>query len=235
MKAKSLTTLVALMFFLNSAYAQFSNSDVTLVVTGLSETSTKKFKENKSIFIEALNKYEIPDEIKPLKLEVSYKNKQGFVKLTVNLDINKIYSNDSKYKSHGDQFRAYGKVISFYLQDQLMRSLSEYKFAVAREGYSVKKDLADFESVLSLKKATGDIMNVYAYNSVGNGGYGGLYPYYFYSKIDMRIGGKVYKTECGNIDNLNDYKIFFVEDIEGLDGKKTGAYYFCKFYNIPLN
>ncbi len=234
MKANFLTIVTGLMILFNSAYAQFTDSDVTLVVTGLSETYSKKFKENKSVFIEALNNSELPTEIKPLKLEVNFKNEQGFVKLTINFNVDKIYSDGSRYKSHGDQFRAFGKGISFYFQNQLMLCLSEYKFAVAREGYSVKTDLADFESVLTLKKSTGDIMNVYAYNRVGNG-YGGMYPYYFYSNIDMKIAGKIYSTECGNLKTLNDMKMFFVEDLEGLDGQKTGAYYFCKFYNIPLD
>jgi hypothetical protein len=234
MKAKLLTIVTGLMILFNPAYAQFTDSDVTLVVTGLSETYSKKFKENKSVFIEALNNTELPTSIKPLRIEVNYKNEQGFVKLTINFSVDKIYSDGSQYKSHGDQFRAFGKGISFYFQNQLMLCLSEYKFAVAREGYSVKTDLADFESVLTLKKATGDIMNVYAYNRVGNG-YGGMYPYYFYSTIDMKIAGKTYSTECGNLKTLNDMKMFFVEDLEGLDGQKTGAYYFCKFYNIPLD
>ncbi|MDS1031561.1 hypothetical protein RDV77_02850 [Porphyromonadaceae sp. NP-X] len=233
MKAKLLTIVTGLMILFNPVYAQFTDSDVTLVVTGLSETYSKKFKENKSVFIEALNNSELPTEIKPLKIEVNYKNEQGFVKLTINFNVDKIYSDGSRYKSHGDQFRAFGKGISFYFQNQLMLCLSEYKFAVEREGYSVKTDLADFESVLTLKKSTGDIMNVYAYNRVGNG-YGGMYPYYFYSTIDMKIAGKTYSTECGNLKTLNDMKMFFVEDLEGLDGQKTGAYYFCKFFNISV-
>lgn len=234
MKTKLLTIITGLMILFNPAYAQFIDSDVTLVLTGLSETYSKKFNENKSVFIEALNKYELPSVIKPLKLEVNYKNEQGFVKLTINFDVDKIYSDGSSYKSHGDQFKAFGKGISFYFQNQLMLCLSEYKLAVAREGYSIKTDLANFGSILALKKSTGDIMNIYAYNRVENG-YAGMYPCYFYSNIDMKIAGKIYSTECGNIKTLNDLKMFFAGDLEELDGKKTGAFYFCKFYNIPLD
>jgi len=233
MKTKILTIIAGFLILINPIYGQFSDSDVTIVVTGLSETYTKKFKENKSVLIKALNDSDLPTEIKPLKLEINYQNQKGYVKLTINFDVEKIYSTSSQYKSHGDQFRAFGKGISFFFQHQLMLCLSEYKFAVASEGYSVKKDLAAFESVLALKKSTGDIMNVYAYNRVGNG-YEGMYPHYFYSNIDMKISGKEYSTECGNINNLNDMKMFFVKEVEGIDGQKTGAYYFCKFYNIPV-
>lgn len=234
MKAKFFIIIVELLILINPIYGQFSDSDVTLIVTGLSETYAKKFKDNKSIFIEALNNYDIPTEIKPLKLEITYKNEQGYVKLTINFNVDKIYTTGSRYKRHGDQFRAFGKGISFYFHNQLMNCLSEYKFSVAREGYLVNNDLANFESVLTLKKSNGDFMNVYAYNRIGNG-YGGMFPYYFYSTIDMKIAGKTYSTECGNMKALNEMKMFFVKKIEGLDGQKTGAYYFCKFYNIPVD
>lgn len=234
MKTRILTIIAGLMILINPIYGQFVDSDVTLVVTGLSEANSKKFKENKSVLIESLNSSGLPNDIKPLKLEVNYKNEQGLVKLTINFDTDKIYTDGSRYKSHGNQFGAFGKGISFYFHHQLMLSLSEYKFAVAREGYSINKDLAGFESVLTLKKTSGDMMHIYAYNRVGNG-YGGMYPYYFYSTIDMKIAGKAYSTECGNMKSLNDMKMFFVKDIEGLDGLKTGAFYFCKFYNIPTD
>lgn len=234
MKTKILTIIAGLMILFNPIYGQFIDSDVTLVVTGLSETYSKKFKENKSVFIKALNNFDLPTEIKPLKLEVNYKDEQGFIKLTINFNMDKIYSEGSPYKSHGDQYRAFGKGISFYFQNQLMYCLDEYKLAVAKEGYSIKNDLANFESVLTLKKSNGDMLNIYAYNNVGNA-YGGMSSHYFYSTIDIKIAGKSYSTECGNIKALNEMKMFFIKELEGLDGQKTDAYSFCKFFNIPVD
>ncbi len=233
MKMKFFSIITGLLILINPIYGQFTSSDVTIKITGLSETYSKKFNDNKAAFIEALNKSNLPTDIKPLQIEVNYKDNKGYVILIINFDIDKIYSNGSQYQRHGIQYKAFGKGISFYFHNQLMNCLSEYKFMVAREGYSINNDLANFESVLTLKKTNGDIMNVYAYNRVGNG-YGGMFPYYFYSTIHMKIGGKAYTTECGNLKTLNDMKMFFVENLEGLDGQKTGAYYFCKFYNIPV-
>lgn len=234
MKTKILL-LIGLAIYLNPIFAQLSDTDVTLKVTGLSDTYAQKFKEKKQVFIDALNNSDLPSSIKPIILDVKYKDNKGYVKLTIDFKVNEIYSESSQYKKHGNQFRAFGKGISFIFQHQLMLCLSEYKFAVAREGYSVNNELASFESVLSLKKSSGDILQVYAYNRTNSGYGGGLFPYYFFSTINMKIGGKSYSTECGNMKTLNDMKMFFVKKLEGLDGVKTGAFYFCKFFNIPVD
>ncbi len=223
--------MTGLVFFLNPIFAQFTDSDVTLTITGLSATNSQKFKENKKVFIDALNNSGLPSDIKPLKLEINYKENAGSIKLTINFDSEKIYSENSQYKRHGNQYQAFGKGISFYFHHQIMLCISEYKLSAARDGYSVKADLANFESILCLKKSSGDIMYVYAYNRFS----GGLFPYYFNSNVDMKISGKNYSTECGNLKTLNDMKHFFVNDLEETDGQKTGAYYFCKFYNITVD
>ena len=236
MKTRLILLIIGFAISFNSAFAQFNDSDVKLSIEGLSDTYAQKFKDKKQTFIDALNNSDLPSSIKPLKLDVKFEDNKGYVKLTVDFDVNKIYSETSQYKKHGNQFRAFGKGISFIFQHQLMLCLSEYKFAVAREGYSVNNQLAGFESVVSLEKSNGDILQVYAYNRTNNGyGGGGLFPYYFFSTINMKIGGKNYSTECGNMKTLNDMKMFFVKELEGLDGQKTGAYYFCKFFNIPVD
>jgi hypothetical protein len=153
--------------------------------------------------------------------------------MSINFKPESIYSEGSQYYKHGRQFQAFGKGISFYFQHQLMKVLSEYKYAVARNGYSINKDLSEFESILCLRKVNGDLMDIYAYNILDTeGNSGSVYPYYFYSTIDMKIANIIYKTDCGNSNTLEEMKFFYVKDLVGLDGKRTGAYYFCEFYNL---
>lgn len=217
-------------------YGQFLDSDVVLTVNGLSDDFTKKFKEHKSNLIASLNNAGLPPEIKPIKVEVNYKNGIGYVRMTVNFDVKSIYGESSHYKNHESLFNSFGKGISFLFHNQLFSCLSEYKFVVAKDNNFVKIDLANFESILTLKKLSGDIMNIYGYNELGNGYQVPLYPHYFYSNIQMKISGKLYSTECANINSLNELKMFYLKDIFGLDGKKdVGVIYFCKFYNIPLD
>lgn len=227
MKTKILIIIAGLMACLNPIFAQFSNDDVNLNVKGLSENHSEKFKANKTVFIESLNSSNLPASIKPLELEINYENNQGIVNLIIEFAPDKIYSEGSRYKRHGNQYRFFGKGVSFYFHHQLMVCLSEYKFAVAREDFPINKEIADFNSALTLEKPNGDKMKVYAYNQIGSGP-NGLYPYYFYSNVDIQIAGKTYTTDCKDSKKLNDSKMFFVKDLEKLNGQKTGAYYFLQ-------
>jgi len=93
------------------------------------------------------------------------------------------------------------------------------------------KDLLEFESTVKCKKANGDSVNFYAYNYLNSQGF---YPYTFYKNAHISIAGKVYETETSNTKTLNDMKFFMVGKTTGLDGSKTGAYYFCKFFNVEM-
>lgn len=225
-----LLTLTILLLVSSKSFCQFTDSDITITTKGLSEEYATRFtdSENKSAFVSILNQLNIPHDIAPIKLTVTYENGAGDVTAEINYDHDKIFSN-SQYDSHNRQWSRWGTGISFYLQNQVLTALSQYKKSVATEGYMMDKDLLKFECTVKCKKSNGDFVNVYAYNYLDSRGF---YPYTFYKNVHISIGGKIYETESANTKTLNEMKFFMVGKTTGLDGSKTGAYYFCKFFNI---
>lgn len=213
----------------NYLSAQFSDDNVTLTVTGLSDTYAEKFKSKKHILIEALNVAKLPSELQPILVQVVYKDNDGFVFITTNFDLD-IIGEGTKYESLSSQFQSFGNGISFFLPKQLLNVLSEYKYSVALDGYSIRKDIAGFQSGITLLKKNGDKVGIFGYNKLNSQGF---YPDYFFEEVSISIAGKKYETNCANLKTLNDFAFFYTEDLEGLDGKKTGAFYFNKFFGLP--
>lgn len=231
MKQKILTLTILLLFSLKS-FCQFTDSDITITTKGLSEEYAARFKdsENKAAFVSILNQLRITHDIAPIKIIVTYENGAGDVTAEINYNHEKIFAN-SDYSSHNRQWSSWGKGISVYLQHQIFTALSQYKKSVATKGYMMDKDLLKFESTVKCKKINGDFVNFYAYNYLNSQGF---YPYTFYKNVHISIAGKIYETETSNTKTLNDMKFFMVGKTTGLDGSKTGAYYFCKFFNVEM-
>lgn len=175
-----------------------------------------------------LNQLRITHDIAPIKITVSYADGKGEVTAEINYDHEKIFSN-SEYSSHNRQWSSWGTGISVYLQHQIFTALSQYKKSVATKGYMMDKDLLKFGSTVKCKKTNGDWAEFYAYNYFNSQGF---YPYTFYTNARMSIAGKLYETETSNTKPLTEMKFFMVGKTIGLDGSKTGAYYFCKFFNV---
>lgn len=227
-----LLTLTILLFISSKSFCQLTDSDVIITTKGLSEEYASRFKEseNKASFVSILNQLRIPRDIAPIKLIVTYENGAGDVTAEINYNHEKIFAN-SDYNSHYRQWSSWGTGISVYLQSQLFTALSQYKKSVATKGYMMDKDLLKFESTVKCKKENGDYANFYAYNYFNSQGF---YPYTFYKNAHISIAGKVYETETSNTKTLNEMKFFMVGKTTGLDGSKTGAYYFCKFFNVEI-
>lgn len=221
--------LTFLLFVSTNAFCQFFESDITITTKGLSDEYASRFKENVNIFTETLNQLSVPSSIKPIKMEVIYENGEEYVLVTINYNHSEIFSDYSTYTSLTKQWSGFSKGISIYLQEQIFTALSSYKKSVATKGYMMDKDLLKFESATKLKKQNGDWMIFYAYNYLDSRGF---YPHITYKNVHMQISGKTYETETGNTKMLSDMKYFAVGKTTGLDGNKTGAYYFCKFFNI---
>ncbi len=229
MKIKILTSAVLLLFSIQS-YGQFSDYDIIITTKGLSEEYATRFKnnENKDALISVMNQLRITHDIAPIKIIVSYEDGEGEVTAEITYDHDKVFAN-SDYSSLNSQWSKWGKGISVYLEHQIFTALSQYKRSVARIGYSMDKDLLNFVSTVKCKKANGDWVSFYAYNHFDSQGF---YPYTFYNNARIGIAGKVYETETTNSKSLNEMKFFFVGKTTGIDGAKTGAFYFCKFFNV---
>jgi hypothetical protein len=222
--------LTLLTFSSYFAAGQFSSSDIIFSSSGLSEKYTDKFKKGIYVFVETLNDLEVISSIKPIDLEVSYEDGKGIVMVTVNFDLNEIYSKGN-YAIHNNNWSWRRKGISVYLQDQLFNALSIYKLEVAIEDFSIDNDICEFDSYVKLKKSDGNWVNFYAYNYFD---FDGFYKSHIYTNVHIMINGEIYETETSNPTILSDYKYFSVDKQFGLDGEKTGAFYFCKFFNIKI-
>jgi hypothetical protein len=185
--------------------------------------------DKKDILVTTFNQLHITSDIKPIKVQISYVNGEGDVMVEFNYVHEKIFSEDSEYTNHNKNLSQWGKGISVYLEHQIFTALSQYKFEVARNGYSLEKELSEFESTIKLKKTNGDWIKFYARNYVNSQGF---YPYNFYNNAHIQVGGKVYDIETSDTESLDDKKFFFVGKTTGLDGNKTSAYFFCKFFEI---
>jgi hypothetical protein len=232
MKIKIFTSAVLLLLSVQS-FSQFSDHDIIITTKGLSEEYATRFRnnENKSTLISIMNQLRITHDIAPIKIIVSYADGEGEVTAEITYDHEKIFAN-SNYSSLNNQWSSWGKGISVYLEHQIFTALSQYKKSVARIGYSMDKDLLNFGSTIKCKKANGDWVCFYAYNRLDSKGF---YPYTFYNNARIGIAGKVYDAETANSKSLDEMKFFFVGKTTGIDGTKTGAYYFCKFFNLQID
>jgi hypothetical protein len=227
-----LLTFTILLLISSKSFCQFTDSDITITTKGLSEEYATRFKdgENKAALVSVLNQLYVTNNILPIKITVTYQDGEGDVTAEINYNHEKIFTN-SDYERHNSEWSSWGKGISVYLQDQIFTALSKYKKAVATKGWTMDKDLLAFESSVKCKKANGDWVCFYARNYLN---YQGFYPFNFYMNAHISIGGKLYETETSNTKTLNEMKFFMVGKTTGIDGSKTGAYYFCEFFNIEM-
>lgn len=230
MKFKIFTSLFIIFFNIKS-YGQFLDKDVIITTKGLSEEYATRFKENsnKEALISTLNQLGVTHSIAPIKVTVSYEKEEGNVIAEINYNHDTIFSTNSNYSSHNSNWNRFGTGISVFLQDQIFTALSQYKKSVATKGYLMDKDLLKFESVVKLKKSNGDWISFFAYNFLDSRGF---YPFMFYHNVYINIKGKEYSTETSNAQMLKEMRFFKVGKTTGLDGNKTGASYFCQFFNI---
>ena len=210
---------------------QFSRNDITIMVSGLSEEYASRFKssENKYSLVDDFNKINITGVIKPIIIKVSYADGEGMVTAEIN------FSQDRAFTENSDNGPIYNlesrgeKGINLNLQTRIFNALYYYKRAVATNGVAIDRDLMKFDTAIKMKKSNGDWIFFYAadnpsflYNS----------HFLFYNNVHINIGGKIYEAESINTEALNKYLVFVVGKTRGLDGSKTSAYYFCKFFKI---
>jgi len=235
MKTHKFIYLILILALANSVIAQetFKRSNFLVKTIGLSESYAKRFSDTTKIEDLALifNQLSITHVISPISLIISYKNGVGNVLLEFNYDHEKVFA-DAIINQHNNEWSKWGTGISVYLEGQIFTALSQYKKSVATQNWSIDKELLGFDSTIKLKKQNGDYMIFYAHNDLD---YRGLLSSTFYNNVHMQIGGKKYETEAGNFNTFNKMNYFLVGKTSGVDGNKTGAYYFCKFFNINPN
>ena len=236
MKLLSFLSLLFLSIIHQDAVCQFDNSNVTIETSGFpSEYSTKlKAKENIDAFTKALNLLKVPIDVAPIKIHINYE--EGKITADLNYDHEKIFSEGSYWElTHDTLFYIIYDIeigISVELPSRILTALARYQEAVSRSIYSDDYDIVELHIATKLIKENGDWLMFIGSTSITYEGWG----HDFYVNCYMNIDENRYETYANNNEALNDYNYFIVRspNLMGLDGKRTGAYYFCKFYNLQM-
>lgn len=226
--------LFFLTFTILTAKGQISNDDLVVNIKGLSESYTKRFKnsENLDILASTLNQLQIPQNIAPLTINVTYSNGSGEILAEISFNPNSLYAENSDDDILTKQWTIFSNNgISVYTFYKILTAIGQYKQAVAKNenGYSMDKNILNFKNSVKLKKKNADWVYFQGFNSFDNNGF---FPFYFYTNALLFTNGKLTEITAINGRMLNNNHFFCVGKFEGLDGHKTNDYQFVKFFEV---
>ena len=208
-------SLLILLFSLNfSSHGQtWTRQDFTLAISGLSDEIKSTFEKNADVIVDKFNFFEIPEEMKPVQVIISYKDGLGEVHFKSNYT-DKL-TND---KNMGQPLARY-----FYLfvPWRIFNATSSLLTNVALQ--TNRREIAKFDYILTLNKTNKDWLTIYA---SGQG---------FYTNVNFSYSGKVYETETAVPENLNRTYTFTLKETTGLDGNNNENYYLCKLLNLKTD
>ena len=156
------------------AYSQISVENVEVKTVGLANEYAKRFKDSSCVqtFVSAWNSLHIDYDVSKIVINVSYMDDRGII--NVEFDYNPAKHFDIwKYQSHNDQFQnMFTGGISVLFQNEILTAITEYKFSVAREGWTIDNRLMKFANAVTFKKTNGDVAIFSGYNyRMSNGAY----------------------------------------------------------------
>ncbi|MDR3871577.1 MAG: hypothetical protein Q3Y12_10875, partial [Phocaeicola sp.] len=138
MKKGILFILMICLSALNT-FSQITKDNVTVETIGLSEEYASIFKDSKNVmsFVSAWNSLDIVYDVDDIKITVLHND--NFSTINVSLDYNPAkHQNLMKYKRHCSEFESIvGDGISVLLQTEIMTAITEYKYAVASNGWTI--------------------------------------------------------------------------------------------------
>ncbi len=205
-------TLLVLMtaFCLNLVGQNFSREDIKVSINGLSDELKTLFEENIDVVVEKFNQFEVPQEMKPIIILVSYKDGKGSIQLGGKFSDQLV--NDSVMG------RPLAKYFYLFIPWRVFNSVSSYLTTVALQ--SGRSEILKFEYALTLMKENKDWLEIYA-NSRG-----------FYSLIRFAVSGKEYEAVTISPAKLNQTYIFSIGETVGLDGKENANHTLCNFLGL---
>lgn len=211
------------------SYSQISVSNVKVNTDGLSKEYANKFKDISNIqtFVSAWNRINIEYDVSLININVYYEDNEGLINVEIQYNPIKHF-NILKYQSHNNEMQMYGGVgISVLLQNEILTAITEYKFSVAREDWTLNKRIFEFTNAVTLTKSNGDKAMFSGYNyQMSNGSF----PFRFYNNVELLINGKLMKAVTDNYKSLNDFAFFNWGETIGMDGKRTASYYLSEFF-----
>lgn len=226
---KWILLILLVCFNIVELYSQISVSNVKVNTEGLSKEYANKFKDISNIqaFVSAWNKINIEYDVSLININIYYTNNEGLINVEIQYNPLKHF-NIWKYQSHNDEMQMYGGVgISVLLQHEILSAITEYKFSVAREDWTLNKRIIKFINAVTLTKSNGDKAIFSGYNYQMNNG---AFPFRFYNDVDLLINGKFMKAITDNYKAINEFAFFNWGETTGMDGKRNTSYYLSEFF-----
>lgn len=228
MKKGILFILMICLSALNT-FSQITKDNVTVETIGLSEEYASIFKDSKNVmsFVSAWNSLDIVYDVDDIKITVLHND--NFSTINVSLDYNSAkHQNLMKYKRHCSEFESIvGDGISVLLQTEIMTAITEYKYAVASNGWTIDSRIMNFVNAVTFNKSNGDTAVFTSYNYLKNNG---AFPLILNDKIELLLNKKLINVFSENTKLLNDFSFFKYGEKKGLDGKPTSSYYLSEFF-----
>jgi hypothetical protein len=232
-KTKSLILIVLFLTIWNNSYSQISYNDIRVNTSGLSNLYASRFTDSVKLIglVNYLNNTNIPKCIIPISINVRYVNGVGLIVFKINYNKDSIFS-DIRYFRLNNQWRNIKNGISVCLQKQLFEAFVSYKKSVAtKTPLDIDKDLLNFKISLMCEKSNKDYVLFDIYNFSSNRGLTSNIK----NRVEICINNNLYYTESDDIKFLDEMCFFSVGKTIGLDGKKTGAFYFSNFFDLSTD
>ncbi|MFM7856308.1 MAG: hypothetical protein ACKO96_31395, partial [Flammeovirgaceae bacterium] len=208
-KITPLFILLGLLTF-NSWGQTFTRQDFKITITGLSDEIKSSFENNIDVFVDKFNFFEIPEEMKPIQINIAYKDGVGEIQFKT--------SYTSKLTNDSNMGKPLAKYFYLFIPWRIFNAANSYLTNIALQ--TNRREVLKFDYTLTLTKPNKDWLNIYA-SSQG-----------FYTNVHYSVGGKDYETETAVPSNLNRTYIFSIKETTGLDGKNNENYFLCQLLGL---
>ncbi|WP_234571957.1 hypothetical protein [Rhodohalobacter sp. 614A] len=223
-----LIILTMLFVSITKLNAQILEEDIELQTNGISVEYENKFQENIDIFLAVLSDFGVTDAIKPIIIEISYEDRQGYIAIRAKYKHEDIFARGTEYYNHNLSSKYFGDGISVGLIDHIFTALTRYKRTVATDGLDFNQDISDLTNIIRLTNNEGNWVNFYSYNYAQSG----YYRFNYYNHVLLNHNNERYTIETVNFRALSEFKYFVIGAASGLDGKKSGNYYLRRFFQL---
>lgn len=204
------------------SFSQFTQDDISIKVENFNTETSDKFKAQLPRFHEILNTYKISESIKPLALTVRFgENGGSFIRASFDFSPEQIYS-EGKYKQHKHRLDSYGSGgVSVLIIDELFNAISEYKWLVARNGYSIDSRIIQITNVVMLNGKNDEKVLFYSENKLNSSGF---IPFTFYNEATFKKGDNISAINGANVNALKHMKFFWPKRSLGKDDSAAAAF-----------
>ncbi len=212
-------------------YSQTTDSTLSIEFDNLSKEYSLKFEKELYVFVNEINKQNLPKELVLQKINIGSIDNQGYISVVFQYNHSALFIDGSRYKEHQDYWsKIAGNGISIILQSSVFKALEEYKLKLSYKYYDTS--FLKFINRVRFVKPNNDYLDVYSTNNFNSRS--GLSR----EIVDLIVftnNGKKYSAQSGNFKTFNQANYFVCKNQANLDGKKNEYYYFLAFFGLNKN